>query len=63
MLLDLIRAQGVDGATVLDIGGGIGVIDQELLREGASRATLADASDASMAVAREAATRPGSPTG
>ncbi len=55
MLLDLIRAQGVDGATVLDIGGGIGVIDQELLRAGASRATLADASAASVAVAREAA--------
>lgn len=55
MLLDLIRAQGVDGATVLDIGGGIGVIDQELLRDGASRATLADASGASVTVAREAA--------
>jgi magnesium-protoporphyrin O-methyltransferase len=53
MLLDLIRAQGVDGATILDIGGGIGVIDQELLRAGASRATLADASLASVAVARE----------
>ena len=55
MLLDLIRAQGVEGATVLDIGGGIGVIDHELLRAGASRATLADASAASVAVAREAA--------
>jgi magnesium-protoporphyrin O-methyltransferase len=55
MLLDLIRARGVDGATVLDIGGGIGVIDHELLRAGASRATLADASPASVAVAREAA--------
>ena len=53
LLLDLIRAQGVAGATILDIGGGIGVIDQELLRAGASRATLADASRASVAVARE----------
>jgi hypothetical protein len=59
MLLDLIREEGVDGATVLDIGGGIGVIDQELLREGASRATLADASGASLAVAREAASAAG----
>ena len=55
MLLDLIREQGVEGATVLDIGGGIGVIDQELLRDGASRATLADASHASVLVARQAA--------
>jgi magnesium-protoporphyrin O-methyltransferase len=59
MLLDLIREQGVEGATVLDIGGGIGVIDQELLRAGASRATLADASPASVAVAREAAVEAG----
>jgi magnesium-protoporphyrin O-methyltransferase len=56
MLLDLIRAQGVEGATILDIGGGVGVIDQELLRSGASHAVLADASPASLAVAREAAT-------
>jgi SAM-dependent methyltransferase len=59
MLLDLIRAQGVEGASVLDIGGGIGVIDQELLRAGASRSTLADASQASLAVAREAAAAAG----
>jgi SAM-dependent methyltransferase len=59
MLLDLIRAEGVDGATILDIGGGIGIIDQELLRAGASRATLADASGASLAVAREAAAEAG----
>jgi magnesium-protoporphyrin O-methyltransferase len=55
MLIDLILAEGVEGATILDIGGGIGVIDQELLRAGASRATLADASRASVTVAREAA--------
>ncbi|MET1231955.1 MAG: methyltransferase domain-containing protein [Candidatus Limnocylindrales bacterium] len=59
MLLELIRAQGVDGATVLDIGGGIGIIDQELLRAGASRSTLADASQASVAIAREAAAAAG----
>jgi len=59
MLLDLIRAEGIEGATVLDVGGGIGVIDQELLRAGARRATLADASTDSLAVAREAATLSG----
>ena len=40
MLLDLIRDQWVSGATVLDVGGGIGVIDQELLRVGATHAVL-----------------------
>ena len=59
MLLDLLRAEGVEGATVLDVGGGIGVIDQELLRAGASRATLAEASAASLTVAREAAAEAG----
>jgi magnesium-protoporphyrin O-methyltransferase len=55
ILLELLRAEGVEGASVLDVGGGIGVIDQELLRSGAGRATLAEASAASLAVAREAA--------
>ena len=52
MLLDLIRPGGVRGATVLDIGGGIGVIDHELLRDGASHAVLVDASPAYLGVAR-----------
>ena len=42
-------------ATVLEIGGGIGVIGVELLRQGASRAVLADASPANLEVAREEA--------
>ena len=57
MLLDLIRRHGVAGATVLDVGGGIGVIDQELLRSGAGRAVLVDASRASLQVARDEANR------
>jgi len=52
MLLDLIRPYGIEGSTVLDIGGGIGVIDQEMLRAGASRAVLVEASPASLEVAR-----------
>jgi magnesium-protoporphyrin O-methyltransferase len=55
MLLDLIRPYGIPGSRVLDIGGGIGVIDHELLRAGAERATLVDASSAYLAVAREEA--------
>jgi SAM-dependent methyltransferase len=52
MLLDLMRPYGIDGSTILDIGGGIGVIDQELLRAGASHAVLVDASPAYLEVAR-----------
>jgi SAM-dependent methyltransferase len=57
MLLDLIAPYGIEGATVLDIGGGIGVIDQELLQTGASRAVLVDASPAYLEVARAEAKR------
>jgi magnesium-protoporphyrin O-methyltransferase len=53
MLLDMLRAVGVRGASILDIGSGIGVIDHELLREGAGHAVLVDGSDASLTVARQ----------
>ena len=57
MLVDMIRERGVDGATVLDIGGGIGVIDHELLQDGARRAVLVDASAPSLDAARAEAGR------
>jgi len=59
MLLDMIEDYGVSGATVLDVGGGIGVIDHELLRAGASRALLIDASPAYLGAAREEADEAG----
>ena len=34
LLLDAIRAQGLHGATLLDIGGGIGAIQHELVGAG-----------------------------
>src|SRR5712691_3746081 len=55
MLLDLIRSHRLEGATILDIGGGIGVIDQELLTTGAVRAVLVDASPAYLDVAQQEA--------
>ncbi len=55
LLLDMIRRAGVRGATVLDIGGGIGVVTQELLKAGAGHATLVDASSAYLEVARQEA--------
>lgn len=59
MLLELIRARGVRGASILDIGSGIGVIDHELLREGAGHAVLVDASQPSLEAARREARRRG----
>lgn len=55
MLLDMIEAAGDDAITLLDIGGGIGVIDHELLRTRATRAVLVEASPAYLDAAREEA--------
>jgi len=52
MLLEMIRARAVDGITLLDVGGGIGVVDRELLRAGAADAVLVDGSAAYLEVAR-----------
>jgi predicted TPR repeat methyltransferase len=57
MLVDMIRERGVEGATLLDVGGGIGVIDHELLQEGARRAVLVDASAPALEAARDEAGR------
>jgi len=59
-LLAAIRAQGVGGASVLDIGGGVGAIQQELLDAGAGQATSVEASAAYMRAARQEAERRGS---
>jgi len=58
-LLNAIRARGVDGATVLDIGGGIGAIQLELLAAGAASTVSVDASPDYVAVARSEAERRG----
>jgi 2-polyprenyl-3-methyl-5-hydroxy-6-metoxy-1,4-benzoquinol methylase len=38
-IVDFLKKQGVEGRTVLEIGGGIGTIQIELLKAGAARAT------------------------
>lgn len=58
-LLDAIRAEGVTGATVLDIGGGVGVIGAELLTSGAASVVDVDASRPFLAVARSELERRG----
>jgi predicted TPR repeat methyltransferase len=59
MLLDMIRERGVSGATLLDVGGGIGIIDHELLRAGVGHAVLVDASAPAVQAARGEARRRG----
>jgi Methyltransferase domain len=59
VLLDAIQRVGVEQASVLDIGGGIGAIQQELLAAGAARATAVEASPAYLRTARSEAERRG----
>jgi SAM-dependent methyltransferase len=58
-LVDMLRARGLADATVLDIGGGTGVLTRALLAEGASAAVLVDGSPAFITVAREEAVEAG----
>jgi SAM-dependent methyltransferase len=57
LLLESLREAGVGGASVLDIGGGVGVVHHELIRAGAARATDVDASSAYIAAARRESER------
>ncbi len=52
-------ASDVAGLTVLDIGGGVGAVHQELLARGAAAAIDVDGSPAYVAVARDEAARRG----
>ena len=54
-----LSARGVAGASVLEIGGGIGGLHAELLRHGAARATDVDISAAYIAAAQSVAERLG----
>lgn len=59
LLLDTLQAQGVSGLSLLDIGGGVGIIQHELLEAGLARTTDVDASGAYVSVARAEAERRG----
>lgn len=58
-LIDVILANGVDGAVVLDIGAGVGAVHLALLEAGADQAIDVDASREYLAAAREEAQRRG----
>ena len=59
ILIDALKAEGIDGMTLLDIGGGVGGIQHELLVQGVVSATSVDASTAYIDAAREEARRRG----
>jgi magnesium-protoporphyrin O-methyltransferase len=58
-MIQLLRRGGVEGSTLLDIGGGVGAIQYDLLEAGAHAATAVDASTAFQQAAREEAERQG----
>lgn len=55
LLLDAITREGVEGATFLDVGGGVGAISHHLMARGARRGVHADASAAYLAASRSEA--------
>ena len=52
LLLEMIGPERARGASLLDVGGGVGVITRELLTAGAGHAVLVDAAPAYLDVAR-----------
>jgi predicted nicotinamide N-methyase len=59
LLLEAMLAEGVQGRTVLDIGGGVGAIQHEVLAAGAERVVNVDASPAYQEATRREAERRG----
>lgn len=59
LLLDALYGTGVDGASFLDIGGGVGVIQHELMASGATSGAGVDASSAYLEAARDEASARG----
>ena len=59
LLLEALKAEDVAGLTLLDIGGGIGAIQHELLKTGLSSATGVEASSAYLSASAEEAGRQG----
>jgi magnesium-protoporphyrin O-methyltransferase len=59
LLIEALKSFGIEGQTLLDIGGGVGVIQHELLKSGAASATHVDASSAYLQAAKQEAERQG----
>jgi len=59
ILIEALKTEGIEGMTLLDIGGGIGAIQYESLEAGVHSATNVEASTAYIEVAQEEADRHG----
>ena len=59
LLLDALKAEGVEGASLLDVGGGIGVVHHELLAAGAESAVHVDATASNIRAAEDEVVRRG----
>lgn len=59
ILIDALKAEGIEGMTLLDIGGGVGPIQHELLKAGVNEAISVEASKAYIEAAKEEAERQG----
>ncbi len=59
MLIAALKAEGIEGMTLLDIGGGVGAVQHELLRAGVQCATGVDASTAYVNAAQQEGERQG----
>jgi magnesium-protoporphyrin O-methyltransferase len=55
ILIDALSEQGVEGLSLLDIGGGVGAIQHAMLNAGSSAATAVEASNAFATAAQEEA--------
>ena len=53
LILEAVRSLGLKDASLLDVGGGIGAIYHELMKDSVTRATHVDASSAYLSAARE----------
>jgi magnesium-protoporphyrin O-methyltransferase len=59
MLVAALTSKGVEGLTLLDIGGGVGAIQHELVKAGVNRVVNVDASTAYLDAAKSEAIRQG----
>jgi magnesium-protoporphyrin O-methyltransferase len=59
ILVGALLSEGVEGSSILDVGGGLEVLEFELIKAGASSATNVEASSAYIDAAREEASRQG----
>ncbi len=59
LLVEALKSEGVEGLTLLDIGGGLGAIEHELIKAGVNRALSVEASQAFIDAAKTEATRAG----